>query len=102
MGTVRSKQGRNSHGKRYVKKLCNFKSSQISVVREIFKWDAQEDGRQSLKQNEAVSIEQMIALMKLFEDNWETIMKNKLRTFNQVREVLFHALFLVLAFCGAL
>jgi hypothetical protein len=55
-----------------------------------------------VKQDEAISIEQMLALMDVFERDWEKIMKDKHRTGDQVREVLFPALFSVLAYCGAL
>jgi hypothetical protein len=55
-----------------------------------------------VKQDEAISIEQMVALMDVFERDWEKVMKDKHRTDNQVREILFPALFSVLAFCGAL
>jgi hypothetical protein len=56
----------------------------------------------SIKQDEAISIEQMVALMEIFEKDWIVVMKNGERTNNQIREVLFPALFSVLAFCGAL
>jgi hypothetical protein len=54
------------------------------------------------KQDEAISIEQMNALMDLFEKDWQELIRNQRRTPNQTREVLFPALFSVLAFCGAL
>jgi hypothetical protein len=54
------------------------------------------------KQDEAISIEQMIALMEKFEQDWAKLIMHQRRTPNQVREVLFPALFSVLAFCGAL
>ena len=56
----------------------------------------------SVKQDEAISIEQMLALMEVFERDWQKVTKDKRSTLNQVREVLFPALFSVLAFCGAL
>jgi hypothetical protein len=56
----------------------------------------------SVKQDEAISVEQMIALMEMFERDWGVLLKNGERTNNQVREVLFPGLFAVLAFCGAL
>jgi hypothetical protein len=55
-----------------------------------------------VKQDEAISIEQMVVLMDVFERDWEKVMKDKQRAGNQVREALFPALFSVLACCGAL
>jgi hypothetical protein len=55
-----------------------------------------------VKQDEAISIDQMVALMGVFERDWENVMKDTRRTSNQVREILFPALFSVLAYCGAL
>jgi hypothetical protein len=55
-----------------------------------------------MKQDEAISIEQMVELMNMFEKDWNKLLRNLQRSPNQVREVLFPALFLVLAFCGAL
>jgi hypothetical protein len=54
------------------------------------------------KQDEAISIEQMIELMNMFEKDWNKLLRNSQRSPNQVRDVLFPALFSVLAFCGAL
>jgi hypothetical protein len=56
----------------------------------------------SVKQDEAISIEQMLALMEMFEKDWRKVVRNPRRTHPQLREVLFPALFLVLAYCGAL
>jgi hypothetical protein len=56
----------------------------------------------SVKQDEAIGIEQMLALMEIFERDWKKVMKDKRRTQDQVREILFPALFSVLAYCGAL
>jgi hypothetical protein len=53
-------------------------------------------------QDEAISIEQMVALMDVFEEDYKRVMRDINRTPNQVREVLFPALFSMLAFCGAL
>jgi hypothetical protein len=55
-----------------------------------------------VKQDEAISIEQMVALMEVFEDDWKELMRNRRRTSSQTREVLFPALFAVVAYCGAL
>jgi hypothetical protein len=55
-----------------------------------------------VKQDEAISIEQMTVLMEMFERDWKEVNKNTCQTPSQVREVLFPALFGVLAFCGAL
>jgi hypothetical protein len=55
-----------------------------------------------VKQDEAISIKQMMALMKVFERDWEKVMNNRHQPPGQVREVLFPALFSVLAYCGAL
>jgi hypothetical protein len=56
----------------------------------------------SVKQDEAISIEQMLALMEMFERDWQKVMADRNRTAGQVREILFPALFSVLAYCGAL
>jgi hypothetical protein len=56
----------------------------------------------SVKQDAAVSIEQMVALMDKFEEDWNRVMKEKTRRLAQVREVLFPTLFAVIALCGAL
>jgi hypothetical protein len=57
----------------------------------------------SVKQAEvSMSIEQMIALMEEFEEDWNRVMKEKTRRLAQVQEVLFPALFVVISFCGAL
>jgi hypothetical protein len=53
-------------------------------------------------QDEAISIEQMVALMDVFEEDHKQAMRDINRPPNQVREVLFPALFFILAFCGAL
>jgi hypothetical protein len=53
-------------------------------------------------QDEAILIEQMVALMDVFEENYKQGMRDSNWTPNQVREVLFPALFSILAFCGAL
>jgi hypothetical protein len=55
-----------------------------------------------VKQDEAISVEQMLALMEMFERDCDKVMKDKHRVDNQVREVLFAALFLVLTFRGVL
>jgi hypothetical protein len=55
-----------------------------------------------VKQDEAISIEQMLGLMKVFEQDWEKLMRNRNPTHNQIREVLFPALSAIMAFCGAL
>ena len=64
--------------------------------------DMQKRMGDSVKQDEAISIEQMLALMEMFERDYEKVMKDKHRSNDQVREVLFPALFAILAFCGAL
>jgi hypothetical protein len=56
----------------------------------------------SVKQDEAISIEQMLALMAMFEKDWEKVIRDPRRTPSRVREVLFPALFSVLSYCGAL
>jgi hypothetical protein len=56
----------------------------------------------SVKQDEAVSIEQMVISMEAFETDWNKIKRDNNHTTGQVCEVLFPALFLVLAFCGGL
>jgi hypothetical protein len=56
----------------------------------------------SVKQDEAISFEQMVALMRKFVEDWNWVMKEKTRKLAQVREVLFPTLFAVIAFCGAL
>jgi hypothetical protein len=55
-----------------------------------------------VKQDEAISIEQMIALLEVFEEDWTNLRGNKWRTANQTREILFPVLFAVVAYCGAL
>jgi hypothetical protein len=55
-----------------------------------------------VKQDKAISIEQMLALMELFESDWRKVMADRYRTYGQVQKVLFPALFSVLAYCGAL
>jgi hypothetical protein len=44
----------------------------------------------------------MVELMEMFERDWEKVMRKRRRTAGEIREVLFTALFSVLAFCGAL
>jgi hypothetical protein len=56
----------------------------------------------SVKQDEAISIEQMTALMEVFATDWRKVVGDPRRSHAQVREVLFPALFSVLAYCGAL
>jgi hypothetical protein len=51
----------------------------------------------STQQDEAISIEQMIGLMEVFEEDWKKLMKNHHGTAGQIREVVFPALFSVLA-----
>jgi hypothetical protein len=55
-----------------------------------------------VKQDEAISIEQMVELMEMFERDWEKVTRKSCRMAGEIREVLFPALFSVLAFCGAL
>jgi hypothetical protein len=56
----------------------------------------------NVKQDEAISIEQMLALMEMFENDWRKLGRDKHKAPGKVREVLFPALFSVLAYCGAL
>jgi hypothetical protein len=56
----------------------------------------------SAKQDEAISVEQMTALMEVFERDWRKVVGEPRRSHAQVHEVLFPALFSVLACCGAL
>jgi hypothetical protein len=56
----------------------------------------------SVKQDEAISVEQMAALMEAFERDWRKVVGDPRRSHAQAREVLFPALFLALAHCGAL
>jgi hypothetical protein len=55
-----------------------------------------------VKQDEAISIDQMLALMEVFERYWLNLTSNRRKSAGQVRAALFPALFSVLAFCGAL
>jgi hypothetical protein len=55
-----------------------------------------------VKQDEAISIELMIAVMEEFEKDWVIVTKNGLGMDEAVKEVLFLALFAVTAFCAAL
>jgi hypothetical protein len=55
-----------------------------------------------VKQDKAISIEQMCVLMDAFENGWTELGKNRRKTQVQVREVLFPTLFSVIAFCGGL
>jgi hypothetical protein len=52
----------------------------------------------STQQDEAISIEQMLGLMEVFEEDWQKLMKNHHRTSGQVCDVVFPALFSVLAY----
>jgi hypothetical protein len=54
------------------------------------------------KQDEAISVELMVALMDEFEKDWGLVNRDRLATDGEVAEVLFPALFAVTAFCGAL
>jgi hypothetical protein len=56
----------------------------------------------NIKHDEAILIEQMFALMEKFEEDWQKLAKDERRTPAQSCEVLFPALFLVVAYCGAL
>jgi hypothetical protein len=58
--------------------------------------------RHNIKQDEALLIEQMLALMEMFEDDWQKLAKYKQRILAGSCEVLFSALFLVVMYCGAL
>jgi hypothetical protein len=54
------------------------------------------------KQDEAISVELMAALMEEFEKDWIKVNRDGLATDAAIMEVLFPALFAVTAFCGAL
>ena len=54
------------------------------------------------KQDEAISVELMGALMGEFEMDWIKVTQDGLATDDEVSEVLFPVLFAVAAFCGAL
>jgi hypothetical protein len=54
------------------------------------------------KQDEAISVELMGALMDEFEKDWIAVTRDGLATDAEISEVLFPALFAVTAFCGAL
>ena len=54
------------------------------------------------KQDEAISVELMVALMGEFEKDWIKISQDGVGTDEEISEVLFPALFAVTAFCGAL
>ena len=55
-----------------------------------------------MKQDEAMSIEQMLALMEMFEDDWQKFVEDKQRTPAQSYKVLLPALFSMMAYFGAL
>jgi hypothetical protein len=54
------------------------------------------------KQDEAISVELMGALMEEFEKDWVRVTSGLEKTDAEAAEVLFPALFLLLAYCGAL
>ena len=56
-----------------------------------------------MKQDQAICAEQMLALLEIFEGDWEKVMKSVGQACCQaLHEALFPALFLALARCGAL
>jgi hypothetical protein len=56
-----------------------------------------------VKHDEAIfSIEQMIGLMEILEEAWQKNMGNGNRMHNQVGDILFPALFWIVAYCRAL
>jgi hypothetical protein len=55
-----------------------------------------------MKQDEAISVELMVALMDEFKKDWIAATQDRLATVSELCEVLFPALFAAMAFCGAL
>jgi hypothetical protein len=102
LGNFGSKQGGNGDGSRHAEELRNYQNPCKLQWYEKFLLGMHKRMGDKTKQDEAISIEQMVALMDKFEEDWKKSLENQNATPSEVREVLFPALFSVLSFSGAL